>query len=300
MARRTMVMYSMRFHGRLDKDATVLPSDINGENLLDLFELWRDSLEDGLVPRKGSDDWTRVLSMERCPISGDSLLISVQTGKSGEKGEVVDPPTGSTLYSFEADAVTAVKARIFVTVPSRSPVALMCVEHIVHGGGDTRVLSSFAHFMSKYRDEVTMDRAAVFMPGTLEESFKAMESLEVRVYASPDDVGSDVVESTAYVAHRLVHQKRKPFSLNLFRRILGNPAIAGRLVGVEAPIQEKDVYVTLKDVNGGSRKFSLNDELDTKFREVLNESQEPPLNDAEFIGRCRSCGRAYLEALGAV
>ena len=302
MAKRTMVMYAMRFRERrnTDENSRFDVDDIMSGDLLNIFSDWIASLENGIVPKKNAEDWTRITNHYR--VDSDAILLHVETGKGGESGTIIHMPSGEAGAQFDEDDAVTVQARLLLIAPRKCKTAIMCIEHVQHGGGDTRVLAAFAHYFSKtFSDAATMDKAPVLIPGILEQGFKGIDSVDVNAYLSPSDVAAGIVGTDAYIVHSLHHQRNKLFGVGLLNRFFQDPKLPGTLVGLEGKdlddLKPKDVTIRWVGEDGSRNHFTLDEQAELKVRMVLNDYGEPCLDDAMFISKCRKCCSGYLASI---
>lgn len=297
-AERSLCMYKLRFNQRGKPEDVFSIDDIDGVALNDLFlEFCDRSIEAGFLPAQSAH---RHVSISAVHPSREGVLCHTRSGLSGEPFDVVDTNTSGVLKSYEEDKATMISARCFLPSGQLGKNGLLCVEHVIHGAGDTLVARAFRSFLHDSYPNIVMKFEPVIEKEVI-DAFRSLEEVELRYYLEQNDVADTFLSEGDYLTYKVGHMRGRPFSLGVvdWIRSRGRRPV---LVGVGGSIfdsEKTEVIFTLKDRHGRNRSFRLNDDLSVKFSEVLNPSGAPPLTDDSFVERCLESSERIMEKLGA-
>lgn len=287
-AARSLVIYALRFNQRGKSKEVYSPVDINGDNALDLFEEYA-RLSKMQLSQIGRSP--KFLALESFEGKEEGVLLSYSSGRAGEDGRIVDTNSGRTVIEYDPSNANMVGGRVFLRVRGDRSYALLCVEHVTGGAGDTTVAEHFKSFLRERKPEVTLKREAVMEKQGI-DAVTSVENVEVIRYLAPDDIADPLTREGDRVIVKLAHMRNHPFELNLFRSLISNrsktlKSIFGTQL-TDAGLDEDGlkVEVTAKLADGRTRKFELSESFDQPLREVLNNNGEPPLPDNIFTKRC--------------
>ena len=299
MARRTLVAHELRFREKFVRESPVIyrPCDLKGDNLLDIFLHWSDTVSPEFLRAGGVNVWLDILEAKR--YSPHVALANLDIGKWGEDGKLLDTESGSQVTRIRASQATTAATRVALFVPPCGEVAFFFSESSDRGCGGQKLLPRFTSFWSMKSDEITMKRERMIETEAFLEGARVTE-IEVRSYAAPSDIADSTNESLGYISHTAHTRKRsKGLPFELVRRFEDTPALAGRYVGIdETNAEGQEIYVTVK-AGGKTKKILIGDPNSGFFyREVLNEADEPVLSDADFIERCTDKARDCLDRIG--
>lgn len=288
-ASRSMVVYRVWFNALRDANKVVDAADLSGQDVLELF---REFCTISCIPSQ-IDGSERFIRLGACELRRDLALTRFESGRAGLHVSVLDTNTMSESgISYDEDMAGMVESRMLLRRTPGIGYALACIESVPNGGGVTSPLTMFRRFVSSKKLGVTMRYEHVQETEAI-KAFKGIEEIELRRYARPDDVGDPTVVNAGSISYRIGHKPRYLMPLVLLEDFLRDRTAVAEYVGVEAEYDgREELYVTLRQSGGGSRKFVVGKELAIPVREVLNESGRRPLTDEEFVDRAvESCER---------
>ena len=289
-AARTLALYKVTFNARGDSEKIVDPADLNGRDVLDLLSsFWNQSS----VPVQVNDS-ERFVSFESCEVEGARAFAKFSSGRAGLRVSVLDTTSLSRSgIEYGENMAGMVQSRFLLRRTPGMGYAIACVESVPNGGGVTPPLTQFRRYMRKNGIGVTMKFEQVQELEAM-DGFKGIEEIEIKRYTKPDDVSLGTIVNSGPISHRLGHKRGVLMPLTLFSDILKDKRSVAGYMGVTLDYDgDEDLFVTMRQKDGGSRKFCMGKELSVPVREVLNESGDAPLTDAEFIDRCvGACVRA--------
>lgn len=288
-ASRSMVVYRVWFNALRDADKVVDAANLSGQDVLELF---REFCTISCIPSQ-IDGSERFIRLGACELRRDLALTRFESGRAGLHVSVLDTNTMSESgISYDEDMAGMVESRMLLRRTPGIGYALACIESVPNGGGVTSPLTMFRRFVSSKKLGVTMRYEHVQETEAI-KAFTGIEEIELRRYARPDDVGDPTVVNAGSISYRIGHKPRYLMPLVLLEDFLRDRTAVAEYVGVEAEYDgREELYVTLRQSGGGSRKFVVGKELAIPVREVLNESGRRPLTDEEFVDRAvESCER---------
>lgn len=295
-AQRSLVLYALRFNRRGHPKEFLNPLDIEGESVLDLFERF-------FVNRKQEltqvGDSTKFVQLGSLLHESGFVLITYDSGMAGEPGRIVNTTNRTTSFTYGGESAPMVSGRLLLRATEGKTYACACVEHVTGGAGDTSLLEEFRSFVREVRHDVVVTREAIAESQTI-DAVTSVENVEVVSYLAPDDIGSPLVSEGDRVTMKLSHQRFRPFSKDLLRRLFSNRESVKELFGLRWKNAEilgpgSKIYVTVKTADGRTKRFELDESFGQPVREVLNDAGKPPLEDEEFIRRCNEkCDYAEL------
>ncbi|PWL79357.1 MAG: hypothetical protein DBY20_05705 [Coriobacteriia bacterium] len=307
MAERSMIMYGLRFNVRQKPEKVVYPRDINGENLLEVFDDWCNENMNAALHRASSDDW---IWIKRIGVDQNKNVacVDIQTGKAGEAGELVDTSESNPSIPFSEYHAPTVDARVVLYVPPKCDVAYACVEHVVHGGSDIFFLDSFKRGFDGRFPKITLNRVRVIETMDLWKQFEGMSEIELRFMSPSKDIADGPCMKDGFLSYRLQHRRSKRFSLGLFESIRNDPREALELILPNSMNKENleelnpDIYVTLTDNNGDERKFAIEGLPSAPFRQILpsGSDRQGKMTDAEYTNYCVKACKDVMENEGYI
>ena len=287
-AQRSLVIYKLWVHKRRKPDELCDLDTIHGVGIEALFERFIQANRG--VFRIGNtakyilfDDWTKRES---------GILAKYSSGASGEKITMVDPDSERVLDEFSSDKAPMVGSRVHFRFGFCANYALMCVEHVQGSAGDTAIFSPLRDFIASADTDYVLKWEAVTEAEAIDH-FIGVESIEVKRYLKQKDIADLAVSEASYISTVLTHRRNRRFSLAPYRAALADRCKAVSLFGL-IPLEDPDkyskveVYFKLKGKDGKDHRFMLDNQLDVKVQEILNEKGVPPLSDEEFLDNCDS------------
>lgn len=282
MGRRALTVYEMSFRQKRAKNpASFAPSNLEGKDLLDIFEVWVRSLRPADTKIEAKQTWLSVSDVSR--YAPRVLLVNLRVGFYGEKGDVVDVDKNTTVGTISTNHAPTGHNRVLLFVPETGERAFFFSEESSrgHAGGVLRNL--FKTHFSKHISKITME----FRPVTESEVWLEAANLtevEVRVEGRSVDIAdrhSVKVGRVSYVAHPA---RRNFFPRKLLKGIT-KEEILKRVMSVDDLPADRTVFVKFER-DGRKKKFIVGKEDFPQIREILNEHNEPILPDKELVKKC--------------
>lgn len=293
MAQRSMIMYALTFNERMRPEEKVYPRDIEGKNLLEIFEEWCKENKDAPLHRASSDDWVWIKELKHDE-QNNVACVEIQTGKAGEAGELVDTSAAEPNVPFSELHAPTVDARVLLFVPPKCDAAYACVEHVIHGGSDTFFLESFKRGFIQRFSKITLKRERVIESIDLWEKFDGMSELEVRFMSPSKDIADGPRMEAGFLSYSLKHRRSKRFPMEWFNDVKKNPqkaleyVLPNRMPKDDLDNFDHEIYVTLTDNNGEDRRFAIDRLPSIPFRQILpnGSDNQDKMADDEFMRFC--------------
>lgn len=182
MGRRVLTVSELTFHQKFKRNpASFAPADLDGEDLLDIFETWAKSLNTSDTHNEERQTWVSVAEVVR--YASRVLMLDLRVGAYGEPGDLVDISTGNPVGQIEDHQAPTGENRAMLFVPERGERAHFLSEESSRGSAGGRILSLFKKHFSQYTDQITMVTAPVTEGEAWREAAKLTE-VEVRVTGS--------------------------------------------------------------------------------------------------------------------
>lgn len=298
MARRTLAAHSMEFHRKFKRGdrETIAPADLDGADLLSVFEVWCAGLDPYAIRDDEHKVWVRVQSIDRT--ASRVLLVTLSVGSWGEPGEIISAVDGAKVFDLHEDQAPTGTTRAVLMVPGRGETALFFSEYSSRGSGGSRLMRSFAKHWSAASDTITMQTEAQIESETW-ASGASLKEVEVRVRGRSADVADPIKDIVGVQSHVIRPKRNHRFPMGVLDDLKRSPMKAGQLVGIPSMPTDSEVYVTLQGQDGRAKKFLLGQDADAPpLREVLNQADEPPLSDEDLVKRCAERASELLDRLG--
>lgn len=292
MGRRVLTASTLTFHQKRKHNASSFaPSNLDGEDLLNIFHAWATELDVDTTHDKQRQNWVSVAKIERYAHRVE--LLDLRVGSYGEPGELVNITNGEAEGEIGNDQAPTGANRALLFVPDRGSVAYFLAEGSTRGSAGGHILRLFKSYFSSYTNQITMVAETVTESEAWSAGAKLME-IEVRLKDHTTDIADGPkieVGTLSYVAK----PKRRAFFPGSLLPQLHRGEVLQRVVAIPELRDDKDVYVTMER-DGRRKKFVLGTEGAPTVREVLNEANQPALSDADLVERCTDkvldlCGR---------
>ena len=112
MGRRVLTVYELSFHEKRKRNAaSFTPADLDGEDLLDIFQTWVAGLTTAETHNKGRQTWVSVDDVSL--YAPRVLLLDLRVGAYGEAGELVDVDTGEPVGTIADNQAPTVPSSSF-------------------------------------------------------------------------------------------------------------------------------------------------------------------------------------------
>lgn len=282
MGRRVLTVYEMSFHEKFKRQpASFAPADLDGEDLLDLFETWIKGLSTADTLNEDRQTWVSLAEVAR--VAPRVLLLDLRVGAYGEAGELVDVDTGEPVGTIEDNQAPTGVNRALLFVPETGEHAYFLSEESSRGQAGGRIRELFRSYFSGYTNKVTMEMTAVTEGDVWAEAAELTE-VEVRVEGKSVDLADGPHVQVGRVSYVARPERRKRFPGNLLKG-LKDEKVLKRIVAVPDLPQDRTVWVTMEH-EGRTKKFELGTEGAPAIRELLNKASEPELETQELVSRC--------------
>lgn len=283
MGRRVLTVTEMTFHEKyVHHAARCAPSDLDGEDLLELFHEWALDIPEQDRTDDGRQTWVDVGDVRRV---GERIdLLDLRVGAYGERGELLNVETGEVVHEIEDNEAPVGENRALLYVPRAGERAYFLAEESSRGSAGGHVLAMFRHHFSEHTDAVTMETSRVSEAEVWAE-LAGLTEVEVRVTGRSVDIadGPDIqVGRISYLARPERGVKFFPRSL---LHSLRDETVLRRILSVPDLDPDHEVYVRMER-DGRSKKFMLGENAGPAIREVITDAGERPLSDDELVELC--------------
>lgn len=282
MGRRVLTVSEITFHRKYKRNGqTYAPSDLGGEDLLNIFHSWADSLNTSDTHNKDRKTWVSVASVTRWAPRVE--VLDLRVGAYGEAGELVDIETGKPVGQITDNQAPTGENRALLFVPEKGESAYLLAEESTRGSAGGHLLRLFKSHFSRYTSEITMVTSTVIEGEAWAEAAELAE-VEVRVEGRSADIADGPSVHVGKVSHIARPQKRRKFPGKLLKSLRDEQTLR-QIVSVTDLADQREVFVTLEH-GGRQKKLLLGTEGAPAFRELLNDSNEETLDTATLVQRC--------------
>lgn len=282
MGRRVLTVHELTFHEKYKpKHVSYAPVNLDGEDLLDVFEAWARDLSTADTLNEDRQTWVNVAQVSR--YGPRVLLLDLSVGAYGEAGELVDVHTGEPVGTIEDNHAPTGSNRALLFVPRTGEQAYFLSEESSRGQAGGRIRELFRSHFVNYTNKVTMEMAAVTEGEVWAEAAELTE-VEVRVGGKSVDIADGPNVQIGKISYVAKPERRKRFPGKLLKD-LKEEKVLKRIVAVPDLSEDRSVWVTMVR-DGRTKKFELGTEGAPAIRELLNEASEPILDTDELISRC--------------
>lgn len=296
MGRRVLTVYELSFHEKHKRQAaSCAPADLDGEDLLDVFENWVTGLRPADTLNEDRQTWVSVTDVRR--YSARVLMLDLRVGAYGEPGDLVDVDSGERVGTIEDNHAPTGSNRALLFVPETGERAYLLSEESSRGQAGGRIRELFRSYFSKYTAKVTMVMAAVTEGEVWAEAAELTE-VEVRVEGKSVDIADGLNVHVGKISHVARPERRKRFPGTLLKS-LKDEKILKRVVSISDLPDERSVWVTMEH-DGRTKKFELGNEGAPAIRELLNPASEPPLTNDELVSRSTERVAGLCARYGAI
>lgn len=299
MAERTLLAHKICFHEKNARDPEPIPpADLNGDNLAELFYRWCQANQQSPISDDSAKDWLQIMSF--CRFNSNIIIVETRFGKWGEPGPVVNARDGQTRYTLDAEDVPAADTRAILFCPPNGRAALFFSEYCQRGSGARKLLTQFVKHWRQNRTDITIESPSRVIESEALLANGSIMELEVRRFKKSRNAEdkAQCKEATMISIFRPTPAFRPP-GLKLFD-YAANPQEVYDLVGL-APYEcemEPEMHVTIK-VGNNKKKIKIGDPQDgIYYREILNENDEPRIDDGRLVQICTDKAIEYLDRMG--
>lgn len=282
MGRRTLTASTLTFHQKRKRNASsYAPADLEGEDLLKLFQDWANDLGVETSQDDRHQSWVSIANVRS--VAPRVVLLDLRVGYYGEPGEIVDVTSGDTVGTILDDQAPTGANRALLFVPEQGATAYYLAEESSRGSAGARVLRLFKRYFSDYTDLITMTTQTVTESEAWSKGAKLKE-VEVRLSGHSADIADGPQVEVGTISYVARPERRNVFPGRLLPQ-LHKKEVVGELVSVPDLPDGRDVYVTMER-DGRTKKFILGSEGAPAVREVLNDASQPVLTDIELLETC--------------
>lgn len=287
-AQRSLVVYKIWVHKRRKPNELLDLTSIREVGIGKIFENFIASHE-GIVHVGNTAKYLMFTASNPC---ADGVLAKYSSGNSGEQITMVDPDLEEVLSRFGSDKAPMVDSRVYLRYGFGISYALICVEHVQGSAGDTAIFGPLRDYVASSDSDYVLKWEAVTEAEAISH-FSGVETIEVKRYLRQKDLRDSAVCEANCISTVLTHRRNRRFSLASYKAALADWTQAVSLFGL-MPMENLDeyekveVYFKLRGKDGKDHRFFLNEQLDVKVQEVLNEKGRPPLTDEGFLDVCES------------
>lgn len=310
MGSRYLTVSKMSFHRKhaRGEKQRYAPADLNGKNLADIFssflrDLGKNKENSDEEQKLGINDeeretWINVVEVERW--TDWVVVVKLQVGDYGEPGDLMEVYSGKKVGYIEKNQAPTRENRVLLFVPESGEYAYFFAESSNRGSAGSIVLKKFKSYFSEKISSITMETATVTESEVWATGAKLAE-VEVRVIGKSSDIADGLkveVGTLSYIA-RPNKKLTRFFSHDLLENLRKEEALKRLFVIPDLP-EDRQVYVTMKDEKSGrQKKYKLDEESAPNIREVLNASNQSPLDTAELVARCEERVSELCKRMGA-
>lgn len=296
MGRRVLTVYELSFHEKFKhKPASYAPADLNGKDLLDIFETWAKGLKTADLHNKDRKTWVSIDGLSR--YAARILLLDLRVGTYGEAGDLVDVDTGMQVGNIRDNQAPTGTNRALLFVPEAGEHAYFLAEESSRGYAGGRIRELFRSHFSQYMDKIKMEMSAVIESETWANAAHLTE-VEVRVEGKSVDVANGPNVKVGKVSYVARPERRHWFPGNLLKKLTDEETLK-RVIAVNDLPDKRKVLVTMER-DGRTKKFELGAGGAPAIRELLNDSSEPTLETDELVERCTERVMGLCERHGAL
>ena len=287
-AQRSLVVYKIWMHRRGKPDEVLDFSSVCAAGIHHVFKDFVDANK-SVAQVKGTPKHILFTGWEEFD---NGIVAKYASGTSGERITMVDPDSEKILDEFSSDKAPMVDSRVYLKGGFSDKYALACIEHVQGSAGDTVIFGPLRDHIASLENKPVLKWEAVTEAEAIDH-FIGVESIEVKRYLKQRDLSDSLISGAKCITTTLTHKRGRRFSLSAFSAALADRQKAVSLFGL-MPLDNLDeysrteVFFKLKGKDGKEHRFCLDDRLDVKIREVLNEKGTPPLSDDEFVANCDS------------
>ena len=304
MPKRSLSVRKVTFQKKYDRSGNpeqFSPADLDGKNLLDLFDAWMK--EPNAIPlmEPGSDDCVVVKKVSRP--DKYSLFIDTNSGKRGEEGDLYRPDSSRPAQHInEEDAATG-HTRALLYVPERGRNALLFSEHCLRGTAGKRLLDLFSRRFAKQCPSIKLKSEYVCEGPEWLEHIKAVKSIEIRAHRLPKK-SYDALGTTAgsfnlefkpdtrrsFPIQKYLKLREAKDEANILDSVFGIPELDGE--------GKSKLLATVVGNDDRTKKVDFDKEVLPHFLRTLSENGDPEISDDEFIQRCFVHADEILKRIG--
>ncbi|MCY1659270.1 hypothetical protein OVA21_19140 [Dietzia sp. SL131] len=295
MGRRVLTVSELTFHQKRKRNPeSYAPADLEGEDLLEVFEAWVNGIDASQTHNEKRQTWVSVKNVVRYA-PRVVLLLDLLVGAYGEPGEVVDTSTGKPVGQIEDHEAPTGQNRALLFVPEHGERAYFLSEESSRGSAGGRILRLFKSHFSQFTNRITMETSTVSESEAWRDAAELTE-VEVRVTGKSSDVADGLTVRVGRISYIARPEKKQRFPGNLLDA-LRRTDVAAEVVSVNELPEDHDVFVTMTR-DGRSKKFQLGTEVAPAIRELLNDSDKGPLTTATLVETCTEKVRELSERTG--
>ncbi|HVE95056.1 MAG TPA: hypothetical protein VNB24_09060 [Acidimicrobiales bacterium] len=240
--------------------------NIDGSGV-DLLELAEEALDKNPARRVG-DNYTRFGSST---LKGRTLRIVASAGRGGAKGDIVHMPTGKRRGGINEDEAALADVRALLAVPTAGTSAFLVCERYA-GRSARKVLIRILGdaFRDTFgEDKLNLKHEAVVEAEVWDDIAEQgeFETLAAVRYVTRKDK-ADAPRKVAVIRAQRKGYRGRPLSKTLLRQALRREKPPGELIGLDDPMTDAEVQVTVRTALG-QRTFAVSRQAHPRVSEML-------------------------------
>jgi len=283
LGRRTLTATEFTFHQKYVKDgASFSPADLEGEDLLELFEAWAAQLSVADTKDDTRQSWIEVTRVQK--YASRVVVVSMSVGSYGEAGPVIDADSGSKVFDLTEMQAPTGQVRGVLMVPVVGESAYYLAEQSSRGSAGGRLLGLFRKHFSQHSNSITLVTETI----TESEAWTqdaALREVELRLKGVSADIADGPNVEVGTLSHIARPTRGKFFPRGLLSKLGEDHQVVRKVVGIPEAPDEGEVFVTL-ELDGRQKKFMLGNGGAPALRQVLNEGAAPALSDGDLVAVC--------------
>ncbi|QTE00875.1 hypothetical protein [Streptomyces cyanogenus] len=265
----------------------------------DLFEIYTKFLVDGIGTKgatvERSERYARLHSMEE---DRRTLWFTVESGRYGTRGKVVDTETGDDAYEIQDDDAAAYPLRQALFVPTVGDFALWATEVIGHTSAIGSLTPMFRDwFKERYDSERLSVDINYFQDTNAWTKFIEESSLQEITYITRERDGEDRSVGTRVQEHRIKAARRLRLPREWITRAIEKRLPPDSVFSVSGLPEADEVRLQIE--RGGRSRTIVVDRDWPRFNYALEGPRNGPPGDEVFRREVLSEVGASLDYLGA-
>lgn len=284
MAKRTMTISRLWYHPARKRDDPGPVSDLpDGTDLLTLFKQFVEKVDPDKLVRQDTLSYVSVAAPPT--LRGRALLLTTESGRFGEKGNVKDVITHQAKGKFGENDATAVITHGVLLVPKVGTSALAFVERSAGQGGMARLLDVFIPWFGARFPKHILERDSI-----VEKDAWIEHANLVKVRATARSQLTDLASGAKDTVVGNVVHTIEPVGANdtlprwLWKRLRDNKLDRAKYLGLSEHTDPDTLDVDVTLAGGGQTKtFEIDTEKTPAMRMVLTTSGESAFDAGKVL-----------------
>lgn len=302
MGRRTLNAHKLTFSKLREPNYLFSPADINGRNLIDLVEMWAQTIQENETVEVRANSYISIKKIYR--FNNNILIIDTLSGRAGETGIIIDLEGEIDIVPIGEMQVPMSSARAILFSPSNGQMAMWFSEYGARSSGARDLLSLLKKNWPSLKTGAKFNEKRVIADEIWLEKGRVTE-IEVRHIRRARDLADGIDTRPGSYSYTFKPAKGKSIAAKIISIFRDDPAKAYDYVEIEpkklnALQDESDVFVSV-DIEGHKRKIQISDPEDgVYFHQELNGPNDPILTNEELIDYCSEEATRYFKQTGFI